>query len=685
MACGEKPDFSHLCLHDKNCSGWQRFMEGHSTELEDVLWKSGADKNSWGVCLICGVEYPANLKSHIWGKAHCGKLKERLNWLEPSLEDLERHTQRWALAPGALGTSYWFNHVTGKQGFCDDSAAFQHNDSNVVTTAANPASPVQGVGDGVVSNAASSMAAGSDLGSMFVPHGQNFDQALNGTKDTWKAFVAEPAKRLEEYLSKATGHWDHTCVVCGKAMTRGSEDHIKSLGHWQNLWKKMQAMHKSLPPRNIAEDMGQPRRPWVQVFVVPAGEYAFNHLTGGQQLVPRGEGAGRPAAAAPPPCPPVAPPAPAAHPAALPPPQSSLPAALRNVQLATLPSEGVKSPNGRGRCAPAFEDARIVDPRLPVRSGVGYRDAMREKTDWVKFMDEPTKQFEAFIYKHFPSYSNPCPVCNAGMNGIREHLLSQKHWKSLWNRLCGDIPLANDAVDWDREWVQRFEVLGGTYLYNHVTGAQGMEGEVRAVEQQNLAVSRVAPASTETTRPILFEVVPANTAPKLFDLADSRNLGRRAAPATISAAPVWGPFENWHWRALVMRPAAALAAALRLGASLWGEQAAPSVWRCCMCDKTFLDVEEHLASEGHYTQLRSKLEQFAASQRYQMDDNILDQLGKQWIQEFDSGVSFNHVTLQTFSAPPAVRRDVPPASSGGGGGAPPPPHGAPPQGAAIVV
>ena len=172
-----------------------------------------------------------------------------------------------------------------------------------------------------------------------------------------------------------------------------------------------------------------------------------------------------------------------------------------------MPSEGAKSPDEEGRRAPAFEESRMTKPRLPVRNGVWYRDAMMKKENWIEFMDEPTEQFEAFVYKHFPFYSDPCPVCDAGgksslLNGIRVHLLSQKHWTSLWKKFHRKIPSANDAVDWDRPWVQKLEVPGGTYLYNHVTGEQGMEEDVRSVKHQKLDVFKEDPAILLTVRQI---------------------------------------------------------------------------------------------------------------------------------------------------------------------------------------
>ena len=37
---------------------------------------------------------------------------------------------------------------------------------------------------------------------------------------------------LDAELEK-TGRYDHECVVCQKAMTRGAGDHLKSKNHWK--------------------------------------------------------------------------------------------------------------------------------------------------------------------------------------------------------------------------------------------------------------------------------------------------------------------------------------------------------------------------------------------------------------------------------------------------------------------
>ncbi|CAK0817621.1 unnamed protein product, partial [Prorocentrum cordatum] len=56
--------------------------------------------------------------------------------------------------------------------------------------------------------------------------------------------------------------------------------------------------------------------------------------------------------------------------------------------------------------------------------------------------------------------------------------MSQRHYKG--RRLCQNMsagtPDVEEAIRWDRPWVQRFELGGGNaYLFNHITGSHGRE------------------------------------------------------------------------------------------------------------------------------------------------------------------------------------------------------------------
>jgi len=343
----------------------------------------------------------------------------------------------------------------------------------------------------------------------------------------------------------------------------------------------------------------------------------------------------------------------------------------------------VVGPGGGLAASPAAQDARLQGHRLPVRNGVTYRQALEDKVAWSKFMEEPARRFEALLYKYLPGYCEQCPVCDANMNGIKEHLLSQKHWKCMWKKLAS-VPAPGDVLQWDRPYVQKLRLPHGEYLYNHVTGEQGLEAEVKAA-----AACGQAPPAAVATAPASVEAPAASVVHFLADgrnlagvlvaqpwsghaLADGRNFANTspaaaapAASAAGAAAPTaesaLGPFEHWHWRGMVLRPAEQLAAALAQTVCPWDEHAVPSDRHCEVCQVHFQDVEEHLASLSHYTTLRSRLSSFAESQQFAFDRAVLVQPGRPWIQSFGAGVFFNHATLETTTA--AVAAPAAPASA----------------------
>eukprot|EP00445_Apocalathium_hangoei_P005698 CAMPEP_0203864430 /NCGR_PEP_ID=MMETSP0359-20131031/14752_1 /ASSEMBLY_ACC=CAM_ASM_000338 /TAXON_ID=268821 /ORGANISM="Scrippsiella Hangoei, Strain SHTV-5" /LENGTH=912 /DNA_ID=CAMNT_0050782159 /DNA_START=54 /DNA_END=2792 /DNA_ORIENTATION=+ len=704
--------------------GWRAHMEGASRRFEDYMSKA-TNKWDWD-CKLCGKTMDQGANNHLTSQSHWKVIWQKMQELNSTLPPMHvacemsrPWVQRYEI-PGRGRVA--FNHLTGGQvleevgggggggsgggGGCTAGAPAPGlaPPSLAAPSVASvpPSSPA-------ASLAGSSVVYGAPLGgglghgllagpppgpggpsTMSFQHGQ-YGQAF--AKDPWRIFMGAPAKFLEDSLVKATGHWDHKCMICdNKAMTRGAQDHLMSQNHFKALWQKVEALNPraGLPPQHIAEEMEG--RFWVQPFDVPGGRYLFNHLTGGQTLSRGGSAAGgagvgqpgAPAAAAMAPQLVFAQAAPARSAA---PPQAS-PSPIVSV---TVSSAGgvVVAPGGGLAVSPAAQDARLVDHRLPVRNGVTYRQALEDKGAWSKFMEEPARRFETLIYKSLPGYCEQCPVCEANMNGIKEHLLSQKHFKCMWKKL-GSVPAPGDVLQWDRPYVQKLRLPYGVYLYNHVTGEQGLEAEVKAA-----VVCGQAPPAAAAAAPAIAEAPAASVEDFLADgrnlaggaavtqpwaahaLADGRNFASTspaaAAPAVAApaasaagaAAPTagsaLGPFEHWHWRGIVLRPAEQLAAALAQTVCPWDERAAPSDRHCAVCQAHFQDVEEHLASLSHYTTLRSRLSSFAESQHFAFDRTVLVQTGQPWIQNFLGGVFFNHATLETTTA--AVAAPAAPASA----------------------
>merc|ERR1712151_825084 len=63
------------------------------------------------------VDYPMNMASHLWGKNHVKKLHQALGYHLPPPQQIELWNQYWKNDSGQPEPYYYFNHVTGKQGW----------------------------------------------------------------------------------------------------------------------------------------------------------------------------------------------------------------------------------------------------------------------------------------------------------------------------------------------------------------------------------------------------------------------------------------------------------------------------------------------------------------------------------------------------------------------------------------
>eukprot|EP00930_Biecheleria_cincta_P080400 TRINITY_DN6861_c2_g1_i2.p1 TRINITY_DN6861_c2_g1~~TRINITY_DN6861_c2_g1_i2.p1 ORF type:complete len:866 (-),score=168.73 TRINITY_DN6861_c2_g1_i2:2-2578(-) len=429
-----KPDFSHLDFSDKTCVKWREHMQAAAEKLEKVLWPN---MQSWGTCLVCNSEYPANIASHIWGRAHCSKLKERLNWQEPgSPAELERYTQVWP-TPKGDAEGYSFNHVTGHQQHC-----------KLPSSTDAPPGPVAAVAIVQAESAAKPSEGAEDV--MF-KHDLGYAAACE-TKQAWRDFMESPSKFLEDFLGKATGKWDHLCCICNKSMTQGARDHLTSMSHWKTLWQKLQDMNQTAyPPAEIAADMTS-RRPWVQRFSTPAGEYYFNHLTGGQRLT---KGSLEDASSE-------------AQAAGAPGPAASVPSVAPTSVQCALPPTNLEE---------ALQHGTLLCPH-----DTGYGAALETKESWRNFMEASSSCLDDHLGKATGQWDHPCGVCSKPMTrGARDHLTSQGHWSTLWYSLQSAsqtrLPPENVASDMSpqRPWVQVFEIPTGQLTFNHLTGALAMQ------------------------------------------------------------------------------------------------------------------------------------------------------------------------------------------------------------------
>mmetsp|Transcript_80152 Transcript_80152/g.166777 ORF Transcript_80152/g.166777 Transcript_80152/m.166777 type:complete len:346 (+) Transcript_80152:1837-2874(+) len=261
-----------------------------------------------------------------------------------------------------------------------------------------------------------------------------------------------------------------------------------------------------------------------------------------------------------------------------------------------------------------------------------------EKGKWTKFMAAPTKQLEDLIYRQLPMYSEQCMICEANMNGLQEHWLSQKHFKCIWNKL-GSPPEPQRAYSWDAPWVQTFRFPVGNYLFNHVTGEQGPEVEVRSGNAAGAAAAAAPYPSPASGTAAAVPTGPMAKAPAAA-AADSRQL--RSAGPPVSAGPaIDHDALHFHWQAMASKAAQALGAALKEPATA-----------CGVCQTNVEDLGTHILSKGHYHTLLTRVPAVKGMCKDVSEAGGVEAGGKPWIQSFCSGqVKFNHLTLELFSIP----------------------------------
>lgn len=584
------PNFDHLDFNDRSCQKWAEYITEPAQRLADVLWNSGRWEHR-GQCLVCEVNFPSNLASHLWGRSHCKSLRTRLGWRPPiSLAELESHTQHWRM--DGPQPCYYFNHVTGAQGYC---RLPQHHAE--ATRAASDS------GAAVAPTLASASSAIARDG---------YAQALHD-KASWRSFMDTPAKTLEDFLFKSTKQWDFSCLVCGKGMARGWHDHITSCSHWASLWKRL-SDGRDIPGSARAAEWSEK---WVQHFKVPRGTYLFNHITGDQMLQAETRCAGET----------NAPSAPAL----------ALPVVQPSESENGTPTNGVPATS---HAAPLVATnagplAMMNDqPQPPVRCGVDYQRALNSKQDWKVYMEEPAQQLERTMSLVLPSVSNGlCIVCQAPKNSIQTHITSQKHWKKVWAKI-ETVPTPQDAMKWDKPWVETFHTSNGVYLFNHVTGALHLQDAAIALPANEATLQGFA------TPPATLAVASSST-PSPSSVV-SPCTGRSSQPGPLD-------IDVWVWQMMIDRPAAELQHALaEHGCGFVG---LPHVI-CNVCECEMVDVVEHLRSSDHYGNLRMRMN-YNAPLREQL-------LFGPWVQQvFQTSdgvtipVSFNHLTGEVCQPPPS--------------------------------
>lgn len=604
------PDFSYLGFEGQDTGPWTAHMEKKAEVLLEMLWKYGAWENR-GNCLICGVPVP-QAANHFVGKNHWKALRTHLNWQSPkSQEHLDSFIQRWPV-PG--GKEYWFNHVTGDQGLREGTGAAPQPSPPQSTPVAPP-------GSSPTPTNTTSVPPTLALPS---PNGGDYAKALNSLSD-WRQIMAPYAKQLEDTLARVTNRWDFPCKVCDdKNCTRGMNDHIVSKDHHKNLWKKLSGR---IPAPEEAQNWNAP---WVQKFQAGAQVYLFNHVTGAQKFADATTPAAPAVAQPTQPSPPMQP-----LPTGPTPPPPSTP--IAPVSLSPPPIMMKAAPSTQ---PPVAEQALVCLPREggpPIRQGIDYVKALNDgqAKSWKVYMAAPAEQLEKTMYTLAPEYlDKPCVVCDAPRNGIANHITSLKHWKQLWSKLENKVPGSDVVCLWDKPWVEKIPTRQGTYLFNHLTGEQGLEHNLRNIPPPPQTEAKQPPA----TPPKVKAVPPSGLTPP----APSKAAPVLQPPVAVAAPPAAGApaqgepclLDVWVWGQMIRPGAEKLEQVLAKYNCLNGDQVV-----CQVCDQVVTNVVEHFTSQQHYSALRHRM-------KFQGPNPDRGNLSTgPWVQRFNCApVSFNHLT-----------------------------------------
>lgn len=551
VAMAGKPDFSHLSLQDKNCTAWGRYMESKGENLGEALWSVGKLWKSWGECPICQAEYPANIASHVRGKNHCNRLKEKLGWREPTREEFERYWQSWPLQSGRI---FMFHHLTGEQKTEEGSApavaphplqqmAPAQPSAQPAPTALQP--PPQPLPQTAQQPAPAPAAPSGDL---LVEHKPGFRAAIQAI-DGWKKHVEPSATLLDEELGKRTNRWDHPCSVCdGKAMTRGTLDHLRSKGHWTELWKKV-SRNMPTPEEGARMDLSL-KLPWVQSWEIPGGLAIYNHLTAAVKLELRSGGS----------C------------------SSTGPATL-----AAPAAPAMQAPAAKAPAMQAPVQALIVEHKMD------WFEAAKDSNSWWQHMEGPGQAVEENLSSH---RSCLCKMCEAEMKeGAKAHLTSQDHRQALMSNLksmCTAPPPPEVATKMESVyWVQRF----GPFVFNHLTGAlqPALPGHM----------SREVLPMTNNTPP----VVPKAPAPVAPAAAAAPLPAAKASLLTFRNGINYREAMNdqGKWKKFMEEPTK------NLDDNIYSIMVKFS-GNCMVCEANLLGYNEHLCSAKHFKNMRGKFQ-----------------------------------------------------------------------------
>lgn len=445
--------------------------------------------------------------------------------------------------------------------------------------------------------------------------------------------MAQPANRLQEDLYKYTNKWCFPCAVCEKEMARGCKDHVLSHGHWNNLWIRL-GNGDGIPEADVVAEWS---KTWVQRFETPKGTYLFNHITGDQMLSGREANAQAPS--------------------------------TQTLHHSGPPTSDHSAETHGTTRAPADLVHPASDPgvswRMPVRYGLDYVQALADEQSWRTYMIDPATRFENNLSANWAwRCAEPCFVCSTAMSGgVKSHLLSTSHWSQVRDRLKGPsdskskTPQLAEAIDWRKPWVEVIKVGSDDYLFNHLTGEQGLRSQVAPTEPRAICL----PPGLEAASPAPTRAAPAPEAgittpsPATVPVPSVATVSLPSAPAppksitTPEAQSDPSPLDVFFWQQLMDGPSRNLATALARYNQRFKDSEG---FTCDVCSLTMSDVREHIRSADHYFSLRTRLGH--------RPPPSVDISSGPWVQkafrmssatiECTVPVSFNHITGEVITS-----------------------------------
>eukprot|EP00931_Biecheleriopsis_adriatica_P102394 TRINITY_DN7736_c0_g1_i1.p1 TRINITY_DN7736_c0_g1~~TRINITY_DN7736_c0_g1_i1.p1 ORF type:complete len:470 (+),score=80.61 TRINITY_DN7736_c0_g1_i1:80-1411(+) len=431
-----------------------------------------------------------------------------------------------------------------------------------------------------------------------------YSASIWNTKEDWKKYMGPLAAAAEDYLWTTARYGYMKCEVCGTG-AQGMETHIVGAAHYKKLGGKF---NWKVPPLDEANDLS---KPWVEKLTTSKGEYYFNHVTGAHGWMNQAGGNAQP-----PQAPAVSSPyqAPSSEAPSVSSPYQAPSSEAPYRQPSGIPSETAAGNTQQPLTAAA--DDRAFEKALTTR----------EKGGWRRYMEPLAAAAEAALQRASGSWDYACTVCEqANTRGLADHVPSEKHWKKLGEKLNWVPPPVQDAHDMSKPWVQRIQTTRGVFLFNHVTGAHGIEGQ--ASSAASAAPCAASMCSTAATCPPCAPSMCSTAAPcPAPDLAGGKlNLA------------------HWLWRNTA-RVAAEQVEELVSHRDFEGGRP-----QCLVCSSALIS-KEHVLSLEHFNALQQKcalMNDTISKEAMEGNNAKLEDSNAPWVQKLSlhhRDYHYNHIT-----------------------------------------